>query len=59
VCSFVCCIPFLYLHFTGGCSGFQAWLFNACFNVILLALFANFHRASYGASKQAKQKKAA
>ena len=49
-------MPFVRLHATKGCSGFEAWLFNAVFNVALLVLFSNFHRATYGApAKRAKR----
>ena len=50
MCSFVCTLPFLYLHATKGCSGFEALLFNAVFNVALLVLFSNFKRATYAAA---------
>ncbi len=45
--SFLCCVPFVRLHATKGCSGFEAWAFNAAFNVILLILFANFREKTY------------
>jgi hypothetical protein len=54
VFSFVCCVPFLYLHAQKGCSGFEAWAFNAGFNVLLLALFANFKRTAYAAAAKGK-----
>ena len=47
VFSFAVSLPFLYLHATRGCSGFHAWAFNAGFNVLLLALFADFKRRTY------------
>ena len=49
--SLVASVPFLYLHFNkpGGCSGFAAWCFNVCFNVLLLFLFRSFHRTTYAA----------
>jgi hypothetical protein len=49
-------VPFLYLHFRqpGGCSGFPAWCGNVAFNLVLLALFSDFHRRTYkGAKKRA------
>jgi hypothetical protein len=54
--SFACCVPFLYLHAHKGCSGFEAWAFNAGFNVLLLALFANFKRTTYAAASKGKGK---
>jgi len=53
--SFLCSIPFLVLHFAhGGCSGFQAWCFNVAFNLILVLLFARFHRQTYAGKGRAK-----
>jgi len=58
--SFLCCVPFLRLHASKGCSGFEAWLFNAVFNLALLLLFSSFHRKTYGvADKPAKRAKRA
>ncbi len=55
----LCSVPFVYLHFTKprGCSGFLAWCFNVVFNVLLLALFSNFHRNTYGAKAAVAAKK--
>ena len=53
-------MPFLRLHASKGCSGFEAWLFNAVFNLALLLLFSSFHRKTYGvADKPAKRAKRA
>jgi GNS1/SUR4 family len=54
VFSLVCSVPFLYMHVhrRGGCLGFNAWAFNCTFNIILLALFADFHSRTY--AKKAK-----
>ncbi|CAM6099961.1 unnamed protein product [Calypogeia fissa] len=53
--SFVASIGTLWFHFTTGegCAGMGAWVFNAVFNVILLALFLSFHRKQYGKRKAA------
>ena len=50
VFSFLCTLPFLYLHRQKGCSGFESLLFNAVFNVALLLLFSNFKRETYRAA---------
>lgn len=42
---------------TGGCSGFGAWVFNAVFNVSLLALFVNFYSKNYGRGEGGEGKK--
>ncbi|BBN06794.1 hypothetical protein MPTK1_3g23950 [Marchantia polymorpha subsp. ruderalis] len=48
VFSFVASMGTLWYHFTGaGCSGMGAWVFNAVFNALLLALFLNFHNRQY------------
>ena len=49
LCSFAISVPFWIIHATqhGRCSGFQALVLNAVFNVCLLALFVNFHQSSY------------
>lgn len=57
--SFLISIPFFTAHLGASrleqqCSGFDAWLFNAAFNAVLLALFVNFHRNSYSDSKKSK-----
>ena len=53
-CSFLVSIPLVQHQlragqglFGGGCSGFDAWAFNAVFNAMLLILFINFHAQSY------------
>jgi hypothetical protein len=53
-------VPFVALHMTkaGGCSGFEAWAFNAVFNVALLALFANFKAKTYAKKPSAAKKRA-
>ncbi|KAK9823087.1 hypothetical protein WJX72_000106 [[Myrmecia] bisecta] len=59
VASFAISTRFWYLHWlTGRCSGLHAMLFNASFNLLLLALFINFHRSSYRASSRARKAKA-
>lgn len=57
--SFLISIPFFITHLRAKrrdeqCSGFGAWVFNAVFNFMLLALFIDFHRRSYAAKKQQK-----
>ncbi|KAG0499428.1 hypothetical protein HPP92_003666 [Vanilla planifolia] len=48
VFSFVASVCFLWLHVAGkGCEGMKGWVFNAVFNASLLALFLDFHSASY------------
>lgn len=53
-CSFLVSIPLVQHQLRankgwlgGGCSGFDAWVFNAVFNGLLLVLFINFHAQSY------------
>ncbi|OAY70021.1 putative elongation of fatty acids protein [Ananas comosus] len=52
VFSFAVSLVFLCYHFrsAAGCRGMSGWLFNAVFNVSLLALFLNFHTRAYPAS---------
>lgn len=52
VFSFAVSLVFLWYHFrsAAGCRGMSGWLFNAVFNVSLLALFLNFHTRAYPAS---------
>mmetsp|Transcript_16125 Transcript_16125/g.41911 ORF Transcript_16125/g.41911 Transcript_16125/m.41911 type:complete len:260 (-) Transcript_16125:96-875(-) len=52
VSSFLLSVPFWWIHYTvKPCSGFQAMVFNTVFNLMLLFLFANFHRKSYAQTK--------
>ena len=53
-CSFLVSIPLVQQQLRAGkgwlggdCSGFDAWVFNAVFNGLLLILFINFHAQSY------------
>ncbi|XXG86701.1 hypothetical protein AAC387_Pa11g1546 [Persea americana] len=63
VFSFAASTVFLWYHFNGGgCSGFGAWVFNALFNVSLLALFVNFYLKNYwrgegGVGKKMREKR--
>ena len=57
--SFLISIPFFVTHLRATrrqdqCSGFNAWVFNAVFNLALLLLFVDFHRRSYAAAKKRK-----
>ncbi|CAL5227098.1 g10004 [Coccomyxa viridis] len=55
VFSFTVSVPFWIIHATQGgkCSGFQALVLNAAFNLCLLFLFVNFHRKSYQGRQKA------
>mmetsp|Transcript_69839 Transcript_69839/g.221240 ORF Transcript_69839/g.221240 Transcript_69839/m.221240 type:complete len:95 (+) Transcript_69839:204-488(+) len=63
VFSFCTFVPFLVAHFSsargpggGGCSGFEAVMFNAAFNAALLVLFVSFHRRSYSRGRAGRSK---
>ena len=56
LCSFAVSVPFWWQHANGKrCSGFNAMVFNAVFNLILLGLFIDFHWRTYASAKR-KQK---
>ena len=58
MCSFAISLPFWWMHFKqGGCAGFNAMLFNAAFNLVLLYMFMDFHRHTFPAKQALAIKK--
>eukprot|EP00127_Corallochytrium_limacisporum_P007077 Clim_evm37s241 gene=Clim_evmTU37s241 len=59
MCSFALAIPYVYMCYSGGCLGWNAFIFSCFTNGSFLLLFIQFSKRTYGSAKKSSARKPA